>query len=262
MDLGSSSSSSDTEAEGGDAPAPGQASSSQTAAARKRKGKARLMLPPSDDDDSDISEYEEEPKAAPGPGGKQAESSSSDDLDDAEATEESDGPGEEPEYEGDYASEGSDRSRGGRGNEPILKVKGVKAAPPRPRVSVATSANPSKPKPQARRVPPPDSHPPTLIDHPFATVGPQYEPPVRKLSKNARSVVEGEVEQRNEEADDGLRMRLLEAWAVTPFGPEKGLLQDMGWWKGKWDAKKGQRSRWGGWYEEVKAEMGVRLNEE
>lgn len=278
MDLGSSSSSSsDTEPEAaGDASGPpGSSSKSKSDAGKKQKKRRSRIFLPSDDDDSDISEYEETPKDAQG--GKQgaaAAGSSSDDDDlgaSAVETEDSDGPGEEPEYEGDYAGGEGSRSPepgGGGGGRRRKGHQGlVHDDAPRPKYTRAHLATPTaaiKIKPLNTRVAPPLSLPPTLVEFPFSAVFPQYEPPVRKLVKGAKSVLRGKVEQRDKEADDGMRMRCLEAWSTNAFGgPEKSLLQDMGWWKGKWVEGRGLAGRWGGWYDEVEtAELGPALDEE
>ncbi|ORY81743.1 WD40-repeat-containing domain protein [Leucosporidium creatinivorum] len=59
-----------------------------------------------------------------------------------------------------------------------------------------------------------------------------------------------------------MRMRGLEGWALTPFGPERALLQDLGWWKGKWSEGEGMNSRWGGWFEDVQTDVGEKVDEE
>lgn len=257
LDLGLSSSS-DTD---DDAPAPDKGKTASPATANKKK-KKKLKRPVSDDDDSDISEWE-----APNPTTKDGKPASSSEDDDADAgsaveTDDSDGPAEEFDSDDSGFRSPADappaRGRGRGGHSP--KLKHAAAGKGKPRVSVATPSTPSRLKPTSRRLPPPADLPPSLIEVTLSTIGPQYEPPIRKFVANASNVVEGEVEQRSEGADDGMRMRGLEGWALTPFGPERGGLQDMGWWKGKW-GERGMREKWGGWYEEVAMEVGEMVEE-
>lgn len=256
LDLGLSSSS-DTD---DDAPAPAvEGVASKGKATKSKKGKGKLKLPLSDDhDDSDISEWEA-PQPQASKDGQPVASSSDDDLGSAVQTDDSDGSAEE-EYDSDDSGFRSPADAPPRGrHSPVLK-HGGRAGRGKPRVSVATPSAPSRLKPASRRLPPPRHLPPSLIELTLATIGPQYEPPIRKLVANAKSVVEGEVEQRDVEADDGMRMRGLEGWSLTPFGPERELLQDLGWWKGKW-GEEGMRSKWGGWYEDVRSEIGEVVEE-
>lgn len=110
---------------------------------------------------------------------------------------------------------------------------------------------------------PPMFQPRTGVSVPFAAVGIQFEPPVRRLNTQSNkgkqdfdSIVYGSA------LDDLDRSEFLEAWAVTPFGPERPLLHDVGWFKGKWSIEGEEeedgktptgkiRARWGGWYEDL-----------
>ena len=56
-----------------------------------------------------------------------------------------------------------------------------------------------------------------------------------------------------EPASESVRAGVSEMWITFPWGPERSLVQDMGWSKGKWAVKgKVMRARWGGWYPEIK----------
>jgi hypothetical protein len=46
---------------------------------------------------------------------------------------------------------------------------------------------------------------------------------------------------------------LLERWTENPFAPEKTLVRDVGWDKGKWKQgdQVGIKEKWGGWYDEI-----------
>jgi hypothetical protein len=108
--------------------------------------------------------------------------------------------------------------------------------------------------------------PRTGVYLPYAAVGPQFEPPVRRIKASeptgkdinksqANSIVYGSA------LDDSDRADLLEAWTVTPFGPETALLHDLGWYKGKWSIESRDEHgepltgkvnvRWGGWYDDL-----------
>lgn len=95
-------------------------------------------------------------------------------------------------------------------------------------------------------------------------LGPRYEPPVRWCERSEGPLGSTEVETQRKPSPD-VRARLSLAWSYMPFGPEKSLLQDLGWWKGKWDEGDGEddeggmRGSWGGWYDGVQARVGKRL---
>ncbi|KAI5481920.1 transcription factor TFIIIC complex subunit Tfc6 [Pseudohyphozyma bogoriensis] len=86
-------------------------------------------------------------------------------------------------------------------------------------------------------------------------MGPAWEPPVRVLGK------EGNVEARKSgvsgqgKAGPGVtewREAMSFKWGHCPWGIGSEVVQDVGWWKGKWDLKGGKvKERWGGSYEEV-----------
>lgn len=219
----------------------------------KRKGKKKA----SSDEDTDGSVYEEDDKAS-------RLSSSPDAEEEAEPTDEDSGPdgggGRDPDPEED--SEDDDRPSRSRSTAPTQStaaLTGKKPRPPKP--NNARSLLPSLARTSStftRAKPPPGTREPTR-DIGFAqaaTVGPGYEPPARVFEDDlivVRPALGGE-----ERGSATMR------WSGIPFAPEKDVLQDVGWWKGKWreGEEPGMERRWGGWYPEVEARVGPVLKGE
>lgn len=234
--------------------------SEDDAGAKEDKGKGKQRAAPvSDADETDVSVYEEE-ETAPNHGkskgkGRAAGSSSDDDdgFDDAAASSSDSGPGEEEE-EGSVPPSTAARP-------PTTKLKTRKVAgasdpsPPKlaprsvpavPRISIANPKG--APPPASTRAKPP------AVEH-FVGYGPHYEPPSRWLASGTDSASTAHIVTGPAVTPD-VRSRFSSAWSKLPFGPERSVLQDVGWWKGKWDDDEGEmRRRWGGWYPEVQLDL-------
>lgn len=99
-------------------------------------------------------------------------------------------------------------------------------------------------------------------------MGPTYEPPSRWLdiADNDNRLLSQTPTVIGPPSEYKVRARLSLAWTHLPFGPEKSVLQDLGWWKDKWDDDgendPGIQESWGGWYPTVQPIVGDRLTDE
>ncbi|KAK4051066.1 hypothetical protein OIO90_004806 [Microbotryomycetes sp. JL221] len=96
--------------------------------------------------------------------------------------------------------------------------------------------------------------PNTRITSSLLAMTPQFEPPLRRLCPSvagtdqldcfATSTIVTEPAM-----DEARRSHVLECWTLTPFGPERDLVNDASWHKGKW-TQAGLQKRWGGWFDD------------
>ncbi|KAK4054594.1 hypothetical protein OIV83_001088 [Microbotryomycetes sp. JL201] len=80
-------------------------------------------------------------------------------------------------------------------------------------------------------------------------LAPQFQPPVRRLARADQADSSPPQVKVGPALDDIQRSNVLEAWTLTPYGPETELVHDAGWWTSKWDYSRGDmHSRWGKWH--------------
>lgn len=101
------------------------------------------------------------------------------------------------------------------------------------------------------------------LDPSYAAFVPHYLPPALTLSSSSStssssSYSTAPVETSSKKLrgqTDKDASNLLEAFTANPFAPERALVRDVGWEKGKWkegEGTNGTNERWGGWYDEIK----------
>lgn len=252
LDFLQSSSDSDSDASTGP-PGANTGSTNDNSGAGRAKGKGKARRPPSDDDETSGSEYgldHQSEVEAP-------QSSSDDDAVSLVETQDDSEAGTEPTRSPSPSSETSG-PMGRLMREPTSR--GGRSTKTRSLPVVSTTAGPSQTKPFKARVQPPWNSPHTHIDIQFSTLGPHFEPPLRRLADDGSTIATGTVESGTA-MDDGARSQFHDTWTVVPFGPEKDLLQDLGWWKGKWEAE-GTAAKWGGWYPEIRAPQAEQVGAE
>ncbi|GAA5888249.1 hypothetical protein JCM5296_000246 [Sporobolomyces johnsonii] len=250
--------------------------------AAKNKAKRKRKAPYIPEDDSG-SEFEL------GAGGKAgsaaAESSSSDDdLASVEHTE-SDNASQEDEEDLTASASGSDlgsapggrgrgrgrgRARGGtsgRGRATARASTGATAPPSRSLV-ITTGAALSSPSTRDRppRAVPPSNLPPSGLDVQYSSFGPLFVPPSVTLESSSQSLSSSAIKTSSKKGKgrgDRDVSSLLDRATANPFYPLKGLVRDLGWYKGKW-TDEGVSHRWGGWFDELelKEDDVVALDEE
>lgn len=89
-----------------------------------------------------------------------------------------------------------------------------------------------------------------------------FFPPVRKLKENSENFVGSEIDEVKKILDDSSSHKLFNDWCEFPFGPDRLRVQDIGWWKGKWNEEESTvNEKWGGWYSELKPATVVRIKE-
>ncbi|GAA5900139.1 transcription factor TFIIIC subunit TFC6 [Sporobolomyces salmoneus] len=240
----------------------------------KRLKKARTSFVPEQDSES---EFEAPVK-------EQAEEEEEEDSDDAEAlavSEEDDGPsGQGEEDMSDIATSGGELDlgspgpsrRGGksggarkrRNGADLPENAGSKA--PRRSLVVTKGGLPALGADGGGEGEPVRAKPSRLIaaglDPQYSSLVPHYLPQQLKLSKETSSystarVIHSTKKTKGQTDQDSSTM--MEKWTAHPFAPEKTLIRDVGWEKGKWkeEAEDGEypvNARWGGWYPEVKLE--------
>ncbi|GAA6060983.1 hypothetical protein JCM10212_000669 [Sporobolomyces blumeae] len=159
------------------------------------------------------------------------------------------------------------------GQRPASKKLVVHATPAASSAMTGTGGSTVK-NPRAR---PPARLPPNALDQQYSLYGPNWFPPtsVRLSSDHSASYSTAAVEHAQRKAGasprdlDAAQTLLLENWTANPFAPERRLVEDLGWNKGKWKAD-GQggmtiAEKWGGWYNERgfdRADLAVVTEEE
>lgn len=231
-------------------------SSDDETGGKKDKGKQRAA-PVSDADETDVSVYEEEAAPNKGKGKAKASSSSDDDEDGFEDAASSSSDSAPEEEEGSVPPATADRPtttklktrKVGGASTPTTPKLAPRPVLALPRISTSNANSVSAPEPGTKRVQPPSSGLPEQL----VVFGPHYEPPSRWLASGTSSTTTAPIVSGPAVTPD-VRARFTEAWANLPFGPERSVLQDVGWWKGKWEDE-GMTRRWGGWYPEVQLEL-------
>jgi len=99
---------------------------------------------------------------------------------------------------------------------------------------------------------------PSGLDPQYSSFVPHYLPPSLILSSSTSSYSTASVvpsKKQTKGQSDKDASTLIERWTANPFAPEKTLVRDVGWEKGKWkegQGADGTNERWGGWYEEIR----------
>lgn len=275
LDDSSSDSSNSDDEEAGEEGEAGGAGTKGTSQKLKGKGKARARArkadsPASQADETDVSEYEDERDGAKKDKGKRKEGAASDDDDEEESDDEEgdssetqETPSEATESEQDLGSGTNSPPRHRQNKKPPVAVlrtasslatpapgNGIKVAPRKSTAVPFAGAPSTRAQAPPIRVPLP----------PLSSIYPAYEPPHRWLMSTGKKESVGEMtisERAKIEVD--LRYEISNAWTHCDLGPERSLLGDVGWWKGKWNVGEegaegeqvGMRTRWGGWYPEI-----------
>lgn len=215
------------------------------------------------------SEFEAPPK------GQEAdeEEEESEDAEEAVVTEDEGPSGQGEEDMSDIASSGGEIDQGSPGpsgrkrgkSTKVNKGEGNEAKPgPRRSMVVTKGALPAgenegredSQRATANRVIP------SGLDPQYSSFVPHYLPPSLILSTSTSTystAAVGPSKKSTKGKSDKDSSTLIERWTANPFAPEKTLVRDVGWEKGKWKDEEdasGVYERWGGWYEEI------RMNEE
>ncbi|GAA5950753.1 hypothetical protein JCM3765_000597 [Sporobolomyces pararoseus] len=105
------------------------------------------------------------------------------------------------------------------------------------------------------------------LDSQYSSFVPHYLPPQIKLSSTPTSTYSTAKIETSKKPTKGQTDKdsssLLEEWTANPFAPERALVRDVGWYKGKWKETQDQNEegegesavmneKWGGWYQEIK----------
>ncbi|GAA5925545.1 uncharacterized protein JCM15063_005054 [Sporobolomyces koalae] len=97
----------------------------------------------------------------------------------------------------------------------------------------------------------------SALDGQYASLVPHYLPPhvfLDPSSSSSFSTARVETSTHTGKGQfDGDASTLAERWTANPFAPERALVRDVGWHKGKWTAD-GIKDRWGGWYDNITLE--------
>ncbi|GAA5962236.1 hypothetical protein JCM21900_000133 [Sporobolomyces salmonicolor] len=244
----------------------------------KKKGKRKAPYIPQDDSGSEF-ELDRGGKA----GSAAAESTSSDDDLASAAHTESDNASQEDEDELSASASASDLGsvRGGRGRgrgrasggasgrgRAAVRVSTGASAPPSRSLVITTGAVGSSPSVRDRpsRAVPLSNLPPSGLDVQYSSFGPLFVPPSVTLESSSQPLSSSAIKtstKKGKGRGDGDVSSLLDRATANPFFPIKGLVRDLGWYKGKWTDEGGSQ-RWGGWFDELELKEGdvVALNEE
>lgn len=248
--------------------------SDSTKRARRLKKKKTSFVPEQDSE----SEFEAPPKGA----AEQEDEESSDDIEGLVLSDENDGPSGQDEEdmsdiamsggEADTGSPGASRGKKSRGGAPTRRRnanlrdngEGSGGKAPRRSLVVTKSDLPASNRQAGEGDGPmragPSRQIPSGLDPQYASYLPHYLPPELVLSPKDPSYATAAVEtgkkttrgQMDRESRDHVQ-RLT----ANPFAPEKALIRDIGWEKGKWkeeDRRHAVNTKWGGWYDEIKLE--------
>jgi hypothetical protein len=234
---------------------PSGSSSNEDGEEGNNNKKSKKRAPASDADETTVSEYEEEEKEEQGKGKGKGKAQSSEDEDEVMGGDDSPSSSGSGEDEPD-ASDDSNAPPPVAGRR--IKIQRVGKKDPKekkaPKMSKARESRPA-PRLVSKRTTAEfvftRCRTPIVPPQPSAFI-PSFEPPARGLGAEGESMGEASF-VGGEPASESVRAGVSEMWITFPWGPERSLVQDMGWSKGKWDVKgKVMRARWGGWYPETK----------
>lgn len=254
--------------------------SDSTKRARRLKKKKTSFIPEQDSD----SEFEVPVKAEGGDdAGQGEEETSDDDEDEADlvSEEEDEGPsGQGEEDMSDIATSGGEIDQGSpdpssrkggrkgktRNNRPLAPQEYSSGKQPRRSLVITKGTIPpivDGEDGEIRRALP-NRTISSGLDPQYSSFVPHYLPPQIKLSikddtssstsySTARIVTSKKPTKGQTDRDSS---SILERWTANPFAPERALVRDVGWEKGKWkeDGEGGGsviNEKWGGWYEEI-----------
>ncbi|GAA5920572.1 hypothetical protein JCM1841_005739 [Sporobolomyces salmonicolor] len=245
----------------------------------KKKGKRKAPYIPQDDSGS---EFELDRGGKAGSAAAAESTSSDDDLASAAHTE-SDNASQEDEDELSASASASDlgSARGGRGRgrgrarggasgrgRAAGRVSTGASAPPNRSLVITTGAvgSSSSVRDRPPRAVPLSNLPPSGLDVQYSSFGPLFVPPSVTLESSSQPLSSSTIKtstKKGKGRGDGDISSLLDRATANPFFPIKGLVRDLGWYKGKW-TDEGVSQRWGGWFDELELKEGeaVALNEE